>query len=177
MAEAGESALLDAPIGRFVAQFVVLAGAPLAAYYFPYEEGSAPKTAIDGLLRVYALVAGGILRMFDPSVQVVNLEILGAFQVRMVRACGAVDISILLVAAIASWQAPIRRRLIAAAAGIAALAVLNVMRICSLYLVGLWRPKSFYAIDTEVWPVLLLTLSVGFFFVFTCWEPPRTAHS
>jgi exosortase/archaeosortase family protein len=145
----------------------------LAAYYFPYAPDGRARAFINGFLHAYAASAGVVLRAFDPSVRVAGQEIAGAFAMRIVQTCDAMDVTILLVSAVVSWKAPIGRRLLAALVGVLALAVLNLLRICSLYLIGMLRPSLFEAAHLDVWPVVILVVTVAFFLLFTSSEQRR----
>jgi exosortase/archaeosortase family protein len=157
----------------YALRFAVIAGVGLAAYYFPYAGDSRARACINGFLHAYAATAGLVLRVFDPTVRVAGQEISGAFAMRIVQTCDAMDVTILLVAAIASWHGPIRRRLVASLAGALALGVLNILRICSLYLIGMVRPSLVETAHLDVWPALILIVAVGLFFVFASAEQGR----
>jgi exosortase/archaeosortase family protein len=154
----------------FVLKFVLTAGVLLTAYYFPYPPEGCAKAFINEFLHVYAASAAIILRPFDPTVRVVGQEIMGAFSMRIVQTCDAMDVTILLGSAIVSWRGPIGRRLLAALFGALALGVLNVARICSLYWIGVVRPSLFEAAHLDVWPAVILIVAVAFFFGFTFFE-------
>jgi exosortase/archaeosortase family protein len=158
---------------RFVARFAVTAVVLLALYYFPYASDSGARATINSFLHVYAGTTGLILRAFDPSVRVSGEVISGAFAMRIAQTCDAMDVTILLVAAIASWHGPIRRRIVASLASALALAVLNVVRLCSLYLIGMMRPSFFEAAHLDVWPAVILVAAVALFLGFTSLKQRR----
>jgi exosortase/archaeosortase family protein len=158
---------------RFVLRFAPTAGVLLAAYYFPYAQEGRAKALINGFLHAYAASAALVLRAFDPSVRVAGQEIIGAFAMRIVQTCDAMDVTILLVSAIVSWKAPIGRRFVAALVGVLALGILNLLRICSLYLIGMTRPSLLEAAHLDVWPVIFLAVTVGFFLTFASFEQRR----
>jgi exosortase/archaeosortase family protein len=132
----------------FVLRFAPTAAVLLGAYYFPYAQDGRARALINGFLHAYAASAGLVLRAFDPSVRVVGQEITGAFAMRIVQTCDAMDVTILFVSAVVSWKAPIGRRLLAAVVGAFALGILNLLRICSLYLIGMLWPSLF---ETATW--------------------------
>jgi exosortase/archaeosortase family protein len=145
----------------------------LAAYYFPYAQEGRARAWINGFLHAYAAGAGFFLRAFDPSVRVAGQEILGAFAMRIVQTCDAMDVTLLFVSAVVSWKAPLGRRLVAAVLGVLALGVLNLLRICSLYLIGMRQPALFETAHLDVWPVLILVVTLALFLGFTTWEARR----
>ena len=46
---------------------------------------------------------------------------------------------------------------------------INVMRIVSLYYVGVYRPAWFDWLHSEVWPLGLVGIAVGAFIMWTRW--------
>ena len=148
---------------RFVAVFGVLAVTLLGLYYFPYPEGSAVRGWLDAYLRGYAAVSGSILRWFDPTLLVQGQSLTGRFSLRIVKTCDAMDVQILFVSAVAAWPGPWVRRLVVGALGAAVILVANIVRICSLYFVGLYLPDWFEFAHVELWPAILLVLATGMF--------------
>jgi len=165
---------------RFVIGFLVTSGVLLALYYFPYAPGGAVERAIAGYLHAYAVVSGGVLRVFERGITVSGADIVGRYSLRLVRTCDAMDVNILLASAVLSWPGPWRRRLLAAACGVGVVLVVNVARICSLYYVGLHHPSSFAFVHIELWPIVMLAAAVGVFLALVRWmqrEVPGGASS
>ena len=148
---------------RFVVVFGVLAVALLGLYYFPYPEGSATRSWLDAYLRGYAAISGSILRWFDPTLVVQGQSLTGRFSLRIVKTCDAMDVQILFVSAVLAWPGPWLRRVVAGALGAAVILVANILRICSLYFVGLYMPDWFEFAHVELWPAILLVLATGMF--------------
>jgi exosortase/archaeosortase family protein len=161
--------LAGRPARRFVLMFVVVAGLLLPVYYFPYAHGSSVERVFEAYLHGYAVVAGAVLRFFDRGVFVVGQDITGAFSLRLVKTCDAMDVTLLFVSAVVAWPGDRRRRLLAALAGAALLFFVNTLRICALYLVGLHFPSSFEMVHLEIAPIVLLAVAVGAFLIFSRW--------
>ncbi|HTQ47316.1 MAG TPA: archaeosortase/exosortase family protein [Polyangiaceae bacterium] len=143
--------------------FGVLAVTSLGLYYYPYPEGSAARSWLDAYLRGYAAVSGSILRCFDATLIVQGQNLTGRFSLRIVKTCDAMDVQILFVSAVLAWPGPWLRRLVAGALGAAVILVANILRICSLYFVGLYVPDWFEFVHVELWPAVLLVLATGMF--------------
>ncbi len=151
---------------RFFFVFGMTAAVLLASYYFPYRAGSAMRHLLDRYLRGYAAMAGGLLRLFEPSLVVSGQDIIGRYSIRIVKTCDGMDVNILLASAIMAWPCALRRRLIAVATGLALLVVTNTARICTLYYVGVFAPASFDFVHHELWPAAILVIAVAVFLVF-----------
>ena len=158
---------------QFAARFGVLAIALLAVYYFPYTDRT--RAAIEGYLALYARLAAGVLRLFDPTITVAHRVIQGRFSLQIVKTCDAMDVTILLVSAIVAWPGPWKTKLAATAAAIGVIFATNVLRICSLYFVGIYKPSSFDFIHLELWPAAIVLIAVGYFWLYT--ERTRTRPS
>jgi exosortase/archaeosortase family protein len=146
---------------RFALTFALVATAGLALYFFPYPPGSRARALLDAYLSGYAHVVAAVLRALgSDSVVVSGQDIVGRTTLRIVRTCDAADVIILLVSAIAAWPAASpRRRLQAACLSVAALSLLNVTRICTLYFTG--APRWLHI---EVWPALMIAAAGLLFF-------------
>ena len=54
--------------------------------------------------------------------------------------------------------------------------VVNIVRICSLYYVGVYSPSSFELAHLEIWPAIILLVALGIFFGLIGWERRSTAQ-
>ena len=151
---------------RFVVTFGLTATALLGFYYFPYAQSSAIHKLLTQYLHNYAAVSGAVLRLLEPKIVVSGQDIIGRYSIRIVKTCDGMDVNILLFAAIMAWPSALRRRLVAAAIGIVVLFSVNTLRICTLYLIGVYAPASFEFVHLELWPVLILVVAVLFFLSF-----------
>jgi exosortase/archaeosortase family protein len=150
----------------FALRYMAIAGCLFGVYAFPTELFGAQTDWLSGYLAAYARLAGAALHLVDPSVAVSGTLIQGRYPLQIVRNCDASEIMILLVSAIAAYPGLPLRRLAAAALGIATVVCVNVLRICTLYYVGVYRPSWFKPVHEEVWP-LLLVASAGAMFMFS----------
>lgn len=163
---------------RFALTFVLVAGSLFAAYSFPYRELGFSERWFQGYLAGYARLAGSVIHLFDPRVRVRGAIIDGPLPLTVVKSCDAMEASLLFLAAIVAWPGPWRRKTLAAAGGLTALALLNITRICSLYAVGLHFPRAFEPLHVEIWPLLLVLATLGLFVLSVRWlQSPPTADS
>lgn len=160
---------------RFLATFVVCAGTLLAVYSFPYAEGGLKETWFIGYLAAYARLTGAVLRLFDSGIHVVGRDIVGKVSLTIAKNCDAMDINIVFAAAVVAFPAPWRDRLVGVALGTGVLAVVNVLRIASLYGVDARWPGLFEVAHAEVWPLLLVGIAVVMFLRWSRWAETRDA--
>jgi exosortase/archaeosortase family protein len=150
---------------RFVLTFLGVSSVLLGAYYYP--EPPAPiRVFSEGVLHGYALATGSLLGAFERGVSVSGHDITGRYGLRLVKTCDAMDATILLLSAIAAWPAPWKDRIRALAISIPMLIALNIVRLFTLYYVGVYLPQCFETAHMEVWPVVMLTTLVAWFVYF-----------
>jgi exosortase/archaeosortase family protein len=154
---------------RFAAIFALTGATLLTLYSFPYAEHGVREDWFKHYLAFYARLTGLVLRIFDSGVRVVGNDIVGRTSLTVAKNCDAMDVSLLFAAAVVAFPAPWRRRLVGIGAGVAALTVVNVLRIASLYFVDLRWPSAFETIHAEVWPLAIVVLAAATFLVWSRW--------
>jgi exosortase/archaeosortase family protein len=166
---------------RFAVSFGVIAAVLFLAYAFPYAEHGMSEAWFDGYLAFYARVAGTVLSLFDPRVTVHQSDILGAYDLRIVKNCDAMEANILYVAAVLAFPVELSARFAGLAAGVLLLIAVNVLRICTLYYVGVVAPRAFPFFHLELWPLLLIAAGASIFLVWatlsTARPPPKGARA
>ena len=154
---------------RFAVVFAVVGGVLLTLYSFPYAEHGVPEDWFVRYLAIYARLAGLVLRIFDSGVHVVGNDIVGRTSLTVAKNCDAMDVSLLFSAAVVAFPARWSRRFVGIGVGVAALTVVNVLRIASLYFVDLRWPSAFETIHAEVWPLAIVVLAAAAFLAWTRW--------
>lgn len=140
----------------------------LEVFYFAIVLRSDVFVAYLGWL---AHCSGALLGAFGHDVAVTATQIQGAhFAVEISEGCDAVQISSLLVAAMAAFPTTALHRLGGVAAGIVWLQAANFVRIASLYLIGVYRPGAFATMHQIVWPALLIVLTIATWVLWALWE-------
>lgn len=148
---------------RFALRYAVIAAALFAAYAFPFELFGAERDPLDGYLRLFAQLAGTALHALDPGVSVDGTVINGRFPLQIIRNCDASEINILFSSAVLAFPTTTSRKLVSLTVGLTLLVTVNVLRICSLYFVGVHRLAWFKPLHEDVWPLLLVALGALLF--------------
>ena len=106
-----------------------------------------------------AALSADIVRLFDPQV-VADGKILqsadGSFAVSIEAGCNGVEATIVLIAAMLSFPAPWKRRLLGLAIGVVAVQGLNIIRVISLFYLGQWSFDAFDFAHRYVWQALIM---------------------
>jgi exosortase family protein XrtM len=165
----GDAAAVRAARLRFLTVFGLVSLTFIGLYHFPYPDGSFPLQLIGANLRAYARAAGALLSAFDPAISVDGTLISGRFPLRIVKSCDAGEAMALIVAAVVAFPASRSERLAGAAFSLAVIYLMNVLRIGSLYLVGVRRPDLFDLIHVDVWPAVIIGVAALLFLAWVAW--------
>jgi exosortase H (IPTLxxWG-CTERM-specific) len=106
-----------------------------------------------------ATVSTSIVSVFDPNVIVTGKVIrstTNGFAVSIEAGCNGVEATLVLLAAIFAFPAPWRHRFVGLAIGIAAVQLLNVVRVISLFYIGQWDYAVFEWAHLYVWQSLIM---------------------
>jgi exosortase/archaeosortase family protein len=160
---------------RFVATFLVSAGILLTLYSFPYAEDGLRERWFMGYLATYARFTGAVLRLFDSGIHVVGRQIVGKVSLTIAKNCDAMDITIVFAAAVMAFPVRWRARLAGLAIGTGVIAVVNVIRIASLYGVDAHWPRLFETVHAEIWPLLLVAIALVMFLRWSRWAEASDA--
>ncbi len=143
---------------RFLLIFVSLLG----LYYLltltpPIKRGFFPA-----YLRANAAACGAILQAFGEEARVQGQTIVSppGASIQVERGCDAVEPSALFVSAVMASPVAISSRLTAAVAGTIALAILNLIRVVTLYLVRVYWPAAFDTMHLDVWQALFIIVAI-----------------
>lgn len=126
---------------------------------------------------IVARAATAAATLFDPSVMASGAALVSmktGFAVTIVAGCNGLEAMIVLAAAVLAYPAPWKSRLVGLAAGSVAIALLNLVRIVSLFYIGQWNLTAFEWAHLYVWQVLIMLDAL---IVWLVWlrTLPRTA--
>ena len=163
------------PVLRFVLVFVVLVGAFQLAFYFWIS----PSSVFEDYLALNARVSAWILAVFGQETRSAGTSLFSPqFSLEIRRGCDALQASSYFASAVIASPLAIRigRRMFAVVAGTALLLVINVVRIVTLYVAGVYYPKYFDMMHVDVWQALFILMPLAFWFIWVQQVmPPRTA--
>ena len=90
-----------------------------------------------------------------------------AFTVDVKNGCNGVEAMLLLVSAILAFPAPARKRLAGLLAGVAAIQVANLIRVVSLFWLGVHHRDVFELFHAAIWQTVLILMSVVLFILWS----------
>jgi exosortase H (IPTLxxWG-CTERM-specific) len=140
---------------RFFVLFVVL----LVGLFTLEILQPAEKYVIIPFTSFIAEISVWIVQFFDKDVMahanVIRDQVTG-FSVRIERGCNGVEALIILFAAIFSFPAPLKNKLIGFSIGFFAIQALNLVRIVSLFYLGQWNRVAFEWFHLYLWQALII---------------------
>jgi exosortase/archaeosortase family protein len=161
------------PVVLFVAVFALL----MAGFYWLYYSQFYIKHVDILVYTANAKVSNFFLRLFGQGTQSAGGSIWSPkFSLSVARGCDAMEGMALFAAALLAFPAGWKKKIAGLAAGILLLSSLNIVRIVSLYLTGAYYPKAFELMHVEVWQVIFILLSVGFWIFWLRWSFREAAH-
>jgi exosortase H (IPTLxxWG-CTERM-specific) len=130
-------------------------------------------------LELNAWVSNAILAGLGQNTHLSGLTIQSPkFAVTIERGCDAVEPTWLVCAAVLSFRSPWLHKLLGILAGIVLLQALNLIRIVTLYWIGLHWPGFFNSAHMEIWPVAFLLVAIVLFIGWREWTSNRqTPHA
>jgi exosortase H (IPTLxxWG-CTERM-specific) len=146
------------PVIFFVLGFAVLM---IIFYIFWLSDYSQKSFQLD-IVAINARISSFFLNIFGMKTTAIKGTISSpAFSVSIARGCDAVEAMALFASALLAFPSKWIPKIIGLFAGVAILFALNIVRIMSLFLTGLYYPKAFEFMHVEVWQVLFILFAVG----------------
>lgn len=111
------------------------------------------------LTSVLAYLSGNIIELFGREILtrgVVIYDLKARFAIEIAAGCNGVEAMILLLSAIFAFPAPLKSKIIGALVGMIAIQGLNLVRIVSLFFLGLWDHAAFEWAHLYLWQALIM---------------------
>ena len=160
-------------------RFLGLFGLFLLGFYLMTLIPYARQDVFPGYLRLNAVVSAAILNGFGEGVEARQHSLIGRrFALTIERGCDAVEPAALFCSAVLASPVALSARFAAVVVGTTLLMVLNLLRILSLYYVGVYYRKAFDIVHLDVWQALFIILALFLWAIWASWATrKRTARS
>jgi exosortase/archaeosortase family protein len=154
-----------------VLKFLIIFGVLLAAFYvFIAFSPSYHKKFIPSYHHLIALASGSMLSVLGQDITVADASISSPnFAVQIVPGCDAVEAIALYVCAVLAFPLKFLKKFPGMIAGTLLLSILNLIRIVSLFLIGVYFPRIFALMHIDVWQALFIFLAVLFWILWLLW--------
>lgn len=163
-------------MSKFIIVFIVLLGG-----LFTVEMWTPVQTAVvTPWTEFISRLSVALIKLFDDGVVTAGNVIrstVNGFAVSIEPGCNGVEAVIVLVAAIAAFPARLGYKLKGLLLGIAAIMLLNLLRIITLFYLGQWNQSVFEWAHLYVWPALIILDALIVFVIWIQWMPPAATAS
>jgi exosortase H (IPTLxxWG-CTERM-specific) len=123
--------------------------------------------AIAALQRGIASAASGLLNLLGNRTTVVGATIQSPrFSLSVVTACTGLFLTAVFIAAVVAYPSRLREKLVGAAAGATAIFALNLVRLVTLFYVGVYLPRLVEPVHLLVWQSLLIVFVLVFWLLW-----------
>ncbi|MFQ5413310.1 MAG: exosortase H [Phycisphaerae bacterium] len=166
------------PVVRFLVGSVIV----MSVLQVALATGFVKHRAIPAYQRLCASMSAGVIGLFGEDITANGPALASPrFSVNIKKGCDAIQPTALLVAAVLASPVPLRRRLWGASVGTLFLAAMNLVRVISLFYIGIYWPNAFDMMHFEVWQAVFIFLAIAAWGLWAFWAarpdvPARPAH-
>lgn len=158
------------PVLAFVLLFAVLMGVFYAITFIP----AVNKKAIPAYMRFNARASVVIINLFGEGARATGTFVSSSrFSVDILHGCDAIAPTMLFVAAVLAFPASIGSKLPGVVVGALILAVINLIRIATLFFTGIYYHKAFETMHVDVWQPVFVLLALTLW-VAWAWRATRS---
>ena len=128
------------------------------------------------ILLGYSNVSSAILNIFGFGVKASGEVISGAdFSVSIEEGCDAIAPAILYIISVAIFPIATKTKWKGLIYGLLAIAVLNIIRIVTLFLTGIYAPSLFEFMHVDFWQAIFIVFTVGLWIYWMKWATTQVA--
>ena len=160
------------PILTFVIAYIAVMGLFYALWSTKFIEVYFERP----LLELNAKIGGFFLNLLGQNTETVNNNISSSrFSIEVYLGCDAVEPTMLFVAAVLLYPISFATKIPGIIAGSVFLLSINMLRIISLFLIGVYWPQAFDTMHYEVWQVIFIILPLVSWVVWLNWAKKRAS--
>ena len=145
-------------------RFLILFGILLVVFYVLIAIRPVNDHVVLPFTAVVARVSGALLRAIGENAAVHGTVIAsGEFSVNIENGCNGLETALLVAAAVFAFPATWSQRAAGLLGGFAAIQLINLVRVVTLFWIGVHRPSWFGSAHTVVWQTVVVLFGVVFF--------------
>ncbi|MBI3260392.1 MAG: exosortase H [Ignavibacteriae bacterium] len=158
-----ESVRKRIPQLRFLATVAVL----MASYYAITGTDTFSKTFLPAYLSAVAKITGSALSLIGFSNYTSGTMVSSqAFSMSIAYGCDALEPTFLFVAVVLAFPAAWKKKVVGAISGILILYAINIIRLITLFLTGIYKREYFELMHIEIWQAIFIILALVLFVVW-----------
>ncbi len=146
------------PVLKFVGGFVFLISTFYAFWFSScFIEIINPKIA-----NINAFLASKLLNLLGHHTTAANENIYSeAFSISVSKGCDGIEGMAIFTSSLLAFSISLKNKIYSLFIGIFILALLNLLRIVSLFLIGKFYPSAFEMLHGEIWPVVFIIAALS----------------
>lgn len=155
---------INKPAVRFVGGFAIWIGLFSLLFQIPQID----TYLVVPMTEILAGVSNALLRLIGFATEVNGTVINGAegFAVNILKGCNGAYVVAIYLAAVLAFPATVKEKSVGALLGIPAVQGINLVRIVSLYYIGVRHPALFEQFHYHVWQTVVIILSLAVWLVW-----------
>jgi exosortase H (IPTLxxWG-CTERM-specific) len=155
--------------------FAGLVALQLLLFYLIYRNPWVEEAIFTPLVNFYALLAGKLLA-FMAFTNSVSGDMISSpeFAVSIKKGCDAAEPMAIFIAGVVAFPALLKDKLAGLGVGLAILFFLNIIRIATLFIVGVYFPDFFESMHLAVWQVAFILVAIVLWFLWLKWTTGKT---
>lgn len=162
------------PVFLFLLVFAVL----MLLFYAFWLSSFFDKHIQTNIVSVNAVISNLILNLLGQNTHSTEGMIFSpAFSISVKRGCDAIEAMALFASAVLAFPAHWKNKLIGFFGGLILLFLLNIVRIVSLFLTGIYYPKAFDMMHVEIWQVVFIFTAIGLWLFWIQKSSKRKVHA
>jgi exosortase/archaeosortase family protein len=127
-------------------------------------------------LAMHAQIAAAVLKSLGNEISVYSTSLISPqFSMQLVHGCDALEPSALFLSCLIAFPAGFRPKLVGSLVGVLCIETTNIVRIVTLFYVGVYLPDQFDRFHLELWQAAFIVLSVAYWVTWVMWAT-RTSN-
>jgi len=155
--------MLATPAGRFILRYAII----LAVGFFVLALRPVNDHVVNPYTTFVAHEAKVALNLFGEKATV-RQQVLSSprFSVVIYNGCNGLEAILIFASGVLAFPAPLGRKVIGLVLGFLAIQVANILRVVSLFYIGVFKPAWFSAAHVFVWQSIIIVLGVVLWLVW-----------
>jgi exosortase H (IPTLxxWG-CTERM-specific) len=160
----------DNTSGRPATRFLVFFLSIISVFYLLVLSPWVDAHVLYPVMEASARGASLMLGLFGIKTEVEGVVVRGAnYVIAVRRGCDPVEPIVLFAAGVVAFRAPWKRKWVGLTAGAAILFCLNLVRLCTLFMLGTWRSPLLDSFHLDWWPAFYLVFALALWVLWLRW--------
>jgi exosortase H (IPTLxxWG-CTERM-specific) len=159
------------PILRGVILFLALLGGFYGLESMPFARGTIRTSILEHIAKVSSVALDALGYQTHVSGKVITSP---NYSVEIISGCDAIDPTAAYIAGVLATPVAFRRKIPGILIGTAALHLINIVRIVTLFYIGIHFPSAFEIVHFDIWQAAFVALTIGLWVLWMQWAMRNT---